>query len=88
MIDFDKFYAQYCANPEATKFEMVQKAAIVLFNAVQGHYYEFSDLKELNYSKICDWCDWPDFQDSGIFEQAINIAANMVLEILGYKPQH
>lgn len=27
MIDLNKFYAQYCADPEKTKFEMVQKAA-------------------------------------------------------------
>lgn len=88
MIDLNKFYAQYCADQEKTKFEMVQKAARELFKAVQENHYEFSDLKDLNYSEICDWCDWPDFQDCGIFEQAINLAANMVLGVLGYKPQH
>lgn len=88
MIDLNEFYAQYCADQKSTKFEMVQGAARVLFEAVQENYYEFSDLKDLNYSEICDWCGWPDLQDDGIFEQAINTAANMVLGVLGYKPQH
>lgn len=88
MIDLNEFYAQYCADQESTKFEMVQKAARKLFKAVQENYYDFSDLKDLNYSEICDWCGWPDFQDCGIFEQAIDSAADMVLGVLGYKPQH
>ena len=88
MIDLNKFYEQYCADPEGTKFKMVQKAAKELFDAVQDKYYNFSDLKELNYSEICDWCGWPDFQDNGIFEQSIDAAANMVCAVLGYKPQH
>lgn len=85
MIDIEEFCAQYCADRENTKFEMVQKAARELFEAVQKDYYNFSDLKYLNYSEICEWCD---LQDGGIFEQVIGIAANMVLGILGYKPQH
>lgn len=88
MIDLNEFYAQYCADQEKTKFEMVQKAARELFDAVQEKYYGFEELKQLNYSEICEWCGWPDFQDCGIFEQAINLAANMVLGVLGYKPQH
>ena len=88
MIDFNKFYEQYCLDPKTTKFEMVQKVAKVLLKAVQENYYEFSDLKELNYSEICDWLGWPDFRDGGFFEQIINIAANMTLGILGYKPLH
>lgn len=35
---------------------MAQKAAKELFEAVQKNYYEFSDLKDLNYSEICEWC--------------------------------
>lgn len=88
MINAEEFCAQYCANQEKTRFEMVQKAARELLDAVQEDYYDFSDLKYLNYSEICEWCDWPDLQDGGIFEQVIDIAANMVLGILGYKPQH
>ena len=85
MVDLNnlnKVYVQYCA------FEMVQKAARELFKAVQENYYDFSDLKNLNYSEICEWCGWPDLQDYGVFEQAIDVAANMVLGVLGYKPQH
>ena len=88
MINLNEFYAQYCADQESTKFEMVQEAAREIFKAVQENYYEFSDLKDLNYSEICEWCDWPDLQDGGIFERAIDLAANMVLGVLGYKPQH
>ena len=88
MFDFNEFYAQYCADREKTIFEMVQKAAIRLFGAVQEGYYNFSNLKDLNYSEICDWCDWPDLQDSGVFEQAIKTAANMVLGVMGLKPWH
>lgn len=88
MIDLNEFYAQYYANQEKTKFEMVQTAAREIFRAVQKDYYSFEDLKDLNYCEICILCGWPDFQDGGIFEQAIEIAANMVCEVLGYKPQH
>ena len=88
MIDLNKFYAQYRANPEKTKFEMAQTAAGEIFKAVQENYYDFSDLKEPNFTEICDWCDWPNFEDNGIFEQAIKTAANMVCGVLGYKPQH
>lgn len=83
MIDLNEFYAQYCANQEKTKFEMVQTAARKLFNAVQrDDYYTAEDLKNLNFAEICCWCDWPDFQDGGIFEQAIVTAANMVLDVI------
>ena len=83
MIDLNEFYARYCANQEKTKFEMVQTAARKLFNAVQrDEYYTAEDLKSLNFAEICAWCDWPDFQDGGIFEQAIITAANMVLDVI------
>ena len=88
MIDLNKFYAQYCADQESTKFEMVQKAARELFDAVQENYYGFDELKYINYSEVCEWLGWPDLQDGGIFEHAINTAANMVLGVMGYKPQH
>ena len=70
------------------KFNLVVRAARELFEAVQKNYYEFSDLKDLNYSEVCDWCNFPDLQDGGIYEQAIDLAADMVLGVLGYKPQH
>lgn len=82
MIDLNKFYAQFCADPESTKFEMVQSAAKVLFDAVRENYYRVSDLEHPNYSEICTWLGWPNFQDGGIFEQAIGVARNMVLGVL------
>lgn len=88
MIDLNKFYAQYCADPESTRFEMVESAARELNKAVQEKYYDALDLKHLNYSEICEWLGWPNFQDGGIFEQTIDVAANMVLGVMGYKPQH
>ena len=59
-----------------------------IFKAVREDYYNFEDLKYLNFAESCEWCGWPNFQDNGIFEQVIEIAANMVLEVLGYKPQY
>ena len=35
MIDLNMFYAQYCADPESTRFEMVESAARELNKAVQ-----------------------------------------------------
>ena len=87
-IDLNKFYAQWCEDPQKTKLEMVNTAAREIFKAVQEDYYNFEDLKYLNFAEICEWCGWPNFQDNGVFEQVIEIAANMVLEVLGYKPQH
>lgn len=75
-------------NRENAVFEMTQRAARELFRAVQKDYCTFEDLKALNFSEICDWCEFPDLQDGGIFEQVIKNAANMVLGVLGYKPQH
>lgn len=88
MIDLNSWYEQYQENPDRVKFEMAQSAARKIFDAVQENYYEFDDLKNLNYSEICEWLGWPDLCDDGIFDQAIKTAANMVLGVLGYKPQH
>ena len=88
MIDLNEFYAQFSADPLGTKFKMVQSATKVIFEAVQEEYYGFSDLKHLNYSEIWDCLGWPDFQDNGIFMQAVDIAADTVLRVMGYKPQH
>lgn len=85
-------YGQLCVNlendREKTVFEMTQSAARVLFEAVQENYYKLSDLQGLNYSEICSWLDWPDLQDGGIFEHIIDMAADIVLRVLGYRPQH
>lgn len=88
MIDLNNWYKQYQKNPDCIQFEMAQSAARELFDAVQTNYYGFDDLKNLNYSEVCEWLGWPDLQDNGIFERAINTAANIVLGVLGYKPQH
>ena len=87
-MDFNKFIGRYQSDPFQAKLELVQTAARELATAVQEGLYDFSNLKDLNYSEICSWCGWPDFQDGGIFEQAINTAANMILGIMGYKSQH
>lgn len=79
MIDLNNWYKQYQENPDRVEFEMAQSAARELFDAVQENYYGFDELKHINYSEVCEWLGWPDLQDRGIFEQAINTAANMVL---------
>ena len=70
------------------KFNLVVRAARELARAVQENYYDLSDLNIINYSEVCDWCNFPDLQDGGIYEQAIETAANMVLGTLGFKPFH
>ena len=88
MIDLNNFAVLYEKDPASAKTMIVNKAFTELMDAVHQNYYEFNDLVNLNYSEICDWCGFPDFQDGGLFEQCIDIAANAVLGILGYKPQH
>ena len=88
MIDMNNFVKLYTKDPVMSKAAIVNKVFESILDAVHQNYYEFKDLKELNYSEICDWCGFPDFQDNGIFEQCIDIAADAVLRILGYKPQH
>lgn len=92
MKNYNEIYGQLCSklitDRENTVFEMTQSAARELFDAVQKNYYSWADLRDLNYSEICDWLEWPNLQDGGIFEQVIDMAADMVLGVLGYKPQH
>ncbi len=88
MIDLNKFYQDYEANPLQAKIGLVQKAIAELHKAVQDNYYRFEDLAHLNYSEVTEWLDWPDFQDGGLFEQCIDAAANAVLLAMDYKPQH
>lgn len=80
MIDLNEFYAHYNANQESTKRELVQQAVDELLEATEENYYDTSDLKHPNYTEICEWLGWPNFQDGGLFEQAIDTAAKMVLD--------
>ena len=88
MIDLNNFRRMAEHDPINVKSTIVNKAFIELILAVQRSYYGYNDLMNLNYSEICHWCEFPDLQDGGIFEQCIDIAADSVLRILGYKPQH
>lgn len=64
------------------KFNLVVRAARELARAIQENYYDLSDLNIINYSKVCDWCNFPDLQDGGIYEQAIDAAAKIIIEII------
>ena len=64
------------------KFDLVVRAARELTRAVQENYYDLSDLDIINYSEVCDWCNFPDLQDGGIYEQAIDAAAKIIMEII------
>lgn len=61
------------------KFNLVVRAARELMRAVQENYYNLSDLNIINYSEVCDWCNFPDLQDGGIYEQAIDAAAKIII---------
>ena len=80
MIDLNEFYARYNANQEGTKRELVQQAVDEILEATEENYYDTSDLKRPNYTEICEWLGWPNFQDGGLFEQAIDKAAKIVLD--------
>lgn len=64
------------------KLKLVVRAAKELASAVQEHYYDLSDLDSINYSEVCDWCDFPDLQDGGIYEQAIDEAAKIIIGVI------
>lgn len=65
------------------KFNLVVRAAKELAHAVQENYYDLSDLNDtINYSEVCEWCNFPDLQDGGIYEQAIDAAAKIIIEII------
>jgi hypothetical protein len=64
------------------KFNLVVRAARELTRAVQENYYDLSDLNNINYSEVCEWCSFPDLQDGGIYEQAIDAAAKIIIEII------
>ena len=69
-------------NYNMDKFNLVVRAARELTRAVQENYYDLSDLNIINYSEVCEWCNFPDLQDGGIYEQAIDAAAKIIIEII------
>ena len=69
-------------NYNMDKFNLVVRAARELTRAVQENYYGLSDLNNINYSEVCEWCNFPDLQDGGIYEQAIDAAAKIIIEII------
>lgn len=69
-------------NCNMDKFNLVVRAARELARAVQENYYDLSDLNIINYSEVCEWCNFPDLQDGGIYEQAIDAAAKIIIEII------
>lgn len=82
MIDLNNWYKQYQKNPDRIQFEMAQSAARELFDAVQTNYYGFDDLKNLNYSEVCEWLGWlieyeQQLREAGYDEKTI---AHLVLE--------
>ena len=83
MIDLNEFYARYSANQEGTKRKLVQQAVDELLEATEENYYDTSDLKRPNYTEICEWLGWPNFQDGGLFEQAIDKATKIVISKRG-----
>ena len=64
------------------KFNLVVRAAKELARAVQENYYDLPDLNTINYREVCEWCNFPDLQDGGIYEQAIDAAAKIIIEVI------
>lgn len=83
MIDLNEFYARYNAHREEVMRELVQQAVDELLEAAEENYYDTSDLKRPNYTEICEWLGWPNFQDGGLFEQAIDEATKIVISKRG-----
>lgn len=89
IIDLNEFYKGFLKNPGKEKLHLTMRAITVLFNEIQAENINLpEDLIEPCYSDITEACGWPDFQDNGIFEQAINIAADVILQIYDFKPVH
>lgn len=89
IIDLNEFYKRFQKNPGKEKLNLTMRAITVLFNEIQADHIDLpGDLIKPCYSDITEACGWPDFQDNGIFEQAINIAADVILQIHGFKPVH
>ena len=56
MIDLNEFYAQYCADRESTKFEMVQKAAreTIELMAALADERKIAALDEWEIAEMCN----------------------------------
>ena len=87
-IDFNEFYDKFEENPIQAKLELVLIANKEILKAIEKGYYSIADLKEPNYSEICEWCGFPDLQDGGIFETIIDIAINLAANLNDFKALH
>ena len=85
MIDLNKWAEAYQADREGTKCNMIAKATKILSDCLVKGWYTTDDLVDLNYSEICENLGWPDLQDDGVFEQCIDLAADVALAVNGYK---
>ena len=85
IINLNKWYINYQKNPIQAKLELVLIANKEILKAMDNNYYSIDDLKQPNYSEICEWCGFPDFQDGGIFEIIINIAINLAANLNDFK---
>ena len=88
IINLNKWYIEYQKNPIQAKLELVLIANKEILKAMDNNYYSIDDLKQPNYSEICEWCGFPDFQDGGIFERIINIAINLAVNLNDFKALH
>lgn len=88
LIDLKVFLKQYEENPEKTKLSMIRRVMDDIQEDIDYRYYDnlSEDLCPPDYGRICDNVGWPDFQDGGLFEQCIDIACDMMLQIYGYRP--
>ena len=85
IINLNKWYIKYQENPIQAKLELVITATKEILKAMDDNYYSIDDLKQPNYSEICEWCGFPDFQDGGIFETIIDTAINLAANLNDYK---
>ena len=85
IINLNKWYIEYQKNPIQAKLELVLIANKEILKVMDHNYYSIDDLKQPNYSEICEWCGFPDFQDGGIFETIIDTAINLAANLNDYK---
>ena len=88
IINLNEWYIKYQKNPIQAKLELVLIANNEILKAMDNNYYSIDDLKQPNYSEICEWCGFPDFQDGGIFEKIIDTAINLAANLNDYKALH
>ena len=85
IINLNKWYINYQKNPIQAKLELVLIANKEILKAMDNNYYSIDDLKQPNYSEICEWCGFPDFQDGGSFETIIDTAINLAANLNDFK---